>query len=411
MASRGLISNVGVISVCIGLVVVAASLAGGLLGGPSGSGAPSPDSGGVKPPETPTHDGGGFDNTSGGTLFEGTLVGVPAGMTGAAGAIRGVPAGAVPWAIEKGEVEIESDGQLKADIEGLLIVGTGTNLDGTTGPVTGVRASLTCHATNVTATTGVVSLSSEGNAGIEQTISLPSSCVAPIVLIRVGSTTGNPGPLMGPWIAASGFGAAEQAPLDLRAVPFEFDPQGLGIVFAAWVDRIGLPDNTSGSRSGWGEWEDNSQNQGLLLSKNTGTAANASAGATIEGVSGIILTQLGFDFRSGGHCGAGAPRFNVVVEINDSRKLFFIGCSAGDTSPVPGVTPERGWSRVRFTDEDAVAADGMTAWPGFGAAKVVSIKIVFDEGTDAGPDFSGIIVLDNLDVNATLIGDSESTGR
>src|SRR2546426_9924139 len=96
MASRGLISNVGVISVCIGLVVVAASLAGGLLGGPSGSGAPSPDSGGVKPPETPTHDGGGFDNTSGDTLFEGTLVGVPAGMTGAAGAIRGGPAGGGP---------------------------------------------------------------------------------------------------------------------------------------------------------------------------------------------------------------------------------------------------------------------------------------------------------------------------
>src|SRR2546425_9310534 len=113
MASRGLISNVGVISVCIGLVVVAASLAGGLLGGPSGSGAPSPDSGGVKPPETPTHDGGGFDNTSGGTLFEGTLVGVPAGMTGAAGGIRGGAAGGRPPALEKGEGEVEAGGELK----------------------------------------------------------------------------------------------------------------------------------------------------------------------------------------------------------------------------------------------------------------------------------------------------------
>src|SRR2546426_6188468 len=102
MASRGLISNVGVISVCIGLVVVAASLAGGLLGGPSGSSAPAPDSGGVKPPETPTHDGGGFDNTSGGTLFEGTLVGVPAGMTGAAGGVSGGAAGGGPRGLEKG---------------------------------------------------------------------------------------------------------------------------------------------------------------------------------------------------------------------------------------------------------------------------------------------------------------------
>src|SRR3989442_15509698 len=104
MASRGLISNVGVISVCIGLVVVAASLAGGLLGRPSGSGAPSPDSGGVKPPETPTHDGGGFDNTSGDTLFEGTLVGVPAGMTGAAGGVRGGAAGGGPRGLEKGGI-------------------------------------------------------------------------------------------------------------------------------------------------------------------------------------------------------------------------------------------------------------------------------------------------------------------
>src|SRR2546425_13267525 len=107
MASRGLIANVGVISVCIGLVVVAASLAGGLLGRPSGSSAPSPDSGGVKPPETPTHDGGGFDNTSGDTLFEGTLVGVPAGMTGAAGAVRGGPAGGAPPGGGKGGIKIE----------------------------------------------------------------------------------------------------------------------------------------------------------------------------------------------------------------------------------------------------------------------------------------------------------------
>jgi hypothetical protein len=393
MASRGLVSIVGVVSVCVGLVVVAASLSSGLLGRSGGSAAPS------------THDGG----DSGDELFESTLVGVPAGMTGEAGTIRGVPAGGVPWVVEQGEVKIESDGLLRADIEGLLITGTGTNLDGTTGPVRGVRASLTCQGTNVTATTGVVALSSEGNAEIEQTISLPRSCVAPIVLIRVASTSGNAGPLMGPWIAASGFGAEEEAPLNLQAVPFVFDPHGLGIVFSAWVDRIGLPDNASGGQSGWDESGDVGQSQGLLLSKNGGTAANATVGATIEGVSGIVLTQLGFDFRSGGHCGARAPRFNVVVDINGSRKMFFFGCSVGDQSTVPGVSPEQGWNRIRFANEDAVAADGMTAWPGFGAAKVVSIKIVFDEGTDAGPDFSGMVILDNLDVNATLIGHSGST--
>jgi hypothetical protein len=74
------------------------------------------------------------------------------------------------------------------------------------------------------------------------------------------------------------------------------------------------------------------------------------------------------------------------VDINGSEKTFFFGCSAGDKSPVPGVSPE-----------------------GFGAARVVSITVVFDEGTDTGPDFSGMIILDNLDVNAVVIGDSGST--
>jgi hypothetical protein len=403
-------SIVGVIALCVGIAVVAASLAGLVLGRGGQTGAASANPIGVNPP-APTDDGNGTDD-SGDRIFESSLVGVPAGMTGTAGTIRGVPAGAVPWAIDRGEVRIESDGQLRAEVEGLLIVDTGTNLDGTTGPVTGVRASLTCHGTNVTATTSVVPLSSDGNAQIEQTISLPRSCVGPIVLIRVGSTMTNPGPSMGPWIAASGLGAAEQEPLDLRAVPFVFDPEDLGIVFSDWVNGIGLPDNMSRTGDGWQDWgqlEDINRSQGLLISKNGATAANASAGATIEGVAGITLMQLGLDVRSGGHCGAGAPRFNVLVDMNGSRSLFFFGCAAGDRSSVPGVSPEQGWTRVRFSDADAVAADGMTTWPGFGLAKVVSIKIVFDDGTDAGPDFSGLVILDNLEVNGTLVGQAPST--
>jgi hypothetical protein len=35
---------------------------------------------------------------------------------------------------------------------------------------------------------------------------------------------------------------------------------------------------------------------------------------------------------------------------------------------------------------------------------VDSISIDFDEGTDIGPDFSGMVVLDNIDVNGVLIG-------
>jgi len=37
--------------------------------------------------------------------------------------------------------------------------------------------------------------------------------------------------------------------------------------------------------------------------------------------------------------------------------------------------------------------------------KVKSISIVYDEGQDTGPDNFGIAVLDNIDVNSTLVGD------
>ena len=38
---------------------------------------------------------------------------------------------------------------------------------------------------------------------------------------------------------------------------------------------------------------------------------------------------------------------------------------------------------------------------------VKSIQIVFDEGQDTGPDFFGLAVLDNIDVNGTLVGHGE----
>ena len=33
-----------------------------------------------------------------------------------------------------------------------------------------------------------------------------------------------------------------------------------------------------------------------------------------------------------------------------------------------------------------------------------SISIVFDEGQDTGPDFFGLAVLDNIDINGKLVG-------
>jgi hypothetical protein len=84
-------------------------------------------------------------------------------------------------------------------VSGLVITGTNTNLDGTTGPVTAVVASLTCDGSMPTIeSTAAVQLSAQGDARINQTVTLPATCEAPIVLVRANSDTG-------PWIAANGF--------------------------------------------------------------------------------------------------------------------------------------------------------------------------------------------------------------
>jgi hypothetical protein len=182
--------------------------------------------------------------------------------------------------------------------------------------------------------------------------------------------------------AKSGSGPAQNPHKDFTGTPFEFDPGHTGIVAGDWVKHLGLP-------------QDNDKNRfGLLLSKNGTTPTNASAGLVIHGVKSLHLTELGFDVRNGGHCGAGAPRFNVVTSDGVTR---FYGCVYGTHTPN---TPAPGWQRVRFfTNVSYPGAPAITA-----GLTVASISIDFDEGTDIGADFSGMVVLDNIDVNGVLIG-------
>jgi hypothetical protein len=141
------------------------------------------------------------DDNSSGTLFNfHMLVGNTPGVT-----VRGVPSAGAPWIVAQTVVQLDGSGRLHVNIKGLLLDLPGNPLDRTTGPVTGVQASLTCEGTNVVASTDVAPLSSDGNAKINEFITLPQSCVGPIVLIRLGSVTGNPGPLLGPWFAVTGF--------------------------------------------------------------------------------------------------------------------------------------------------------------------------------------------------------------
>jgi hypothetical protein len=174
-------------------------------------------------------------------------------------------------------------------------------------------------------------------------------------------------------MAAGLGGAAAAAGFSVR--PSVFDPGRSGIIQSAWVAQQGLPDAGN-------------SNHALFLQKNGPTPTNAAAIAEVRGVESITLSELGFDYRNDGHCGAGAPRFNVVTSDNVNH---FFGCVYGAHTPVPGAPT---WTRVRFS-----AADGFP--PGGLGQTVKSVTIVLDEGTDQG---QGFVYLDNVDVNGTLMG-------
>jgi hypothetical protein len=140
---------------------------------------------------------------------------------------------------------------------------------------------------------------------------------------------------------------------------------------------------------------------GLLLSKNGATSDCSSAGAQIFGVEGMTVTstfQVGFDYRNGGHCGAGAPRFNIDTDMG----FFFVGCANAPQTPAPQDPAE--WSRTR----SVLTTCGSECFPGpvpLGA-RIKSIDIVFDEGTDmANNDTQGVglAVVDNIDIDGALI--------
>jgi hypothetical protein len=124
----------------------------------------------------------------------------------------------------------------------------------------------------------------------------------------------------------------------------------------------------------------------LYLQKAAATTDCSAAGATINHVDGITLTELNFDYNSSEYCGGGAPRFNVVTSDNVTH---FFGCNTG-TATASTTNPD--WTHVTFNPSDPgqafpIIASGVT---------VKSIDIVFDE--------HGFTHIDNISVNDQVIG-------
>jgi len=164
--------------------------------------------------------------------------------------------------------------------------------------------------------------------------------------------------------------------------------------FAAWKSQQGLPD-TKGNG-----------NFALYFQKLTTTATNAAGFAVISGLEGRAvadLTYLAWDDRSDGHCGAGAPRWDVFVTgLSNTQYTLFLGCAAAIHTPVLGA-PE--WTTDSYSGAAIVAVGGSNAGltdaqqQDAAAGIITGLIIVFDEGTDAGPDFTGFVFLDNITVN------------
>ena len=204
-----------------------------------------------------------------------------------------------------------------------------------------------------------------------------------------------------------------------EVAPFVFDPGATFLVQSMWLTGIGCPTNAKtfdGTMTGSftdsacpsGDRRDR-QNEGLLLVKTGPTTNFAAAGAELNGVKGIMLTELGYDIRklastaspTGSHCGAGAPRFNVTTMDDVTH---FVGCN----SPAPLQTASlTGWIRLRW---DAPLL--LAAFPPILPTDVVkAIDIIFDEGQDTGPDFFGAAIIDNIDVNGVLVGQGPEDER
>ena len=203
----------------------------------------------------------------------------------------------------------------------------------------------------------------------------------------------------------------------LQAKPDEFDPSKTRLVQATWLEGIGCP--TEATIAPFGEDETtytdpacptgddrDGKVEGLLLVKTGPTNNNASAIAELKNVKGLTLTELGYDIRKpgvsadprGSHCGAGAPRFNVVTD----QAGYFIGCNS---PPAPVQEPGDGWLRLRWGGAAPLLGFNMqTGALEPVAGEVVRITIVFDEGQDAGPDNFGAAVLDNIVVRHQVVG-------
>ena len=203
----------------------------------------------------------------------------------------------------------------------------------------------------------VVQISAPGSRSIDLPVSL-----------NVGTSSGG-----------GGGGGDDSA---IQAMPITSDPTQSGSVNAKWVSGAGVPNANESN---------DPQNQGLLITKSSTSDTKASAGIVINNADGMALTALGFDIRNGSQCTTRTPAFVVVT--SDGVNHTVGGCSKGTKQS----SPAQGWTRLRFDPSNPAQATPPIA----SGTTVKTIQLVINEGPEAG---SGMVILDNILVNKTVIG-------
>ena len=214
--------------------------------------------------------------------------------------------------------------------------------------------------------TGSIQLSSTGATGTSVPVTLmitSSTCTDDCVS---GGTTGAP-----------------------YAQPYVYDPNSSWTVTSVWVNDLGMPTSNAAT----------THDPGLVLSKNGGAPAGTMAGATIHNYTGS-LTELGYDYRSGGQCTMTSPRFIVVTTDNITHVVG--GCSKGTIT----AAAVAGWNTVRFNLADTSQTNPAIT-PG---ETTSSITLVLDLGPEAGTSAAGgLVVIDNIDINGKFATPSTYT--
>ena len=104
----------------------------------------------------------------------------------------------------------------------------------------------------------------------------------------------------------------------------------------------------------------------LHLSKPCTTGTNASAGATITGVSGQTFTSASFTLADASQCQGGSPRFNVVA----NGTTFFLGCN----NVTPTINAD-GTATYLFTAATIAAAGNQVPVP---SGTITSVDVLID---------------------------------